>query len=143
MKAAHPSHATRRLGRFAALSGFALGAIALTSPAISTLGAAVHIGLASSVPAKDAHLMTAPTEIRLTFTGPIDVSKAGVELVTSDAKPVALDSLRAVTDSPRVAVARITGTMAGGNYTVKWNAVARDGAKGAGSFAFMFMKQND
>lgn len=87
--------------------------------------------------------MTAPTEIRLTFTGPIDVSKAGVELVTSDAKPVALDSLRAVTDSPRVAVARITGTMAGGNYTVKWNAVARDGAKGAGSFAFMFMKQND
>lgn len=144
MNPAPPSRRNRRLGRLAAIYVLALGAITLSvSPAVSTLGAAVHIGLASSVPAKDAHLMTAPTEIRLTFTGPIDVSKAGVELVTSDAKPVALDSLRAVTDSPRVAVARITGTMAGGNYTVKWNAVARDGARGVGSFAFMFMKQNN
>ena len=139
------SRVTRRFGRLAALSGFSLSAIVLTvsPPVVSTLGATAHIGLASSVPAKDAHLMTAPSEIRLTFTGPIDVAKAGVELVTSDAKAVALDSLRAVTDSPRVAVARITGTMAGGNYTVKWNAVARDGAKGTGSFGFMYMKRND
>ena len=140
----HHFSQARRSGRIAVLFVVAIAAAAvMSSTMVTTLRAAVHIGLASSVPATDAHLMTAPTEIRLTFTGPIDVAKAGVELVTSDAKPVALDSLRAVTDSPRVAVAKITGTMAGGNYTVKWNAVARDGAKGTGSFGFMYMKQND
>lgn len=110
-------------------------------PAVSALAAAVHIGLASSVPAKDAHLMTAPTEIRLTFTGPVDVTKASVELQASDSKPVTLDSLRAVADSSRVAVAKITGALAGGTYTVNWTAVARDGAAGSGSFSFMYMKQ--
>lgn len=134
----------RRYGRVAALFVFTVAAAAvMTSPMAATLAAAVHIGLASSVPAKDAHLMSAPTEIRLTFTGPIDVSKAGVELLASDGKPVGLDSLRAVADSPRVAVAKITGALAAVNYTVKWNAVARDGAKGTGSFGFMYMKQNN
>ena len=134
----------RRFGHVAGLFAFVVTAAALiTSRTPSALAAAVHIGLASSVPAKDAHLMSAPTEIRLTFTGPIDVSKAGVELLAADGKPVALDPLRAVSDSPRVAAAKITGALAGGNYTVKWNAVAADGAKGTGSFGFMYMKQPD
>ena len=103
-----------------------------------TLYAAFHIGLASSVPAKDSHVMRAPAEIRLTFTGPVDVTKAGVELAAGE-NLVALDSLRAVVDSPRVAVAKIVGPLAGGNYTVKWKAIAKDGAAGDGSFAFMYM----
>ena len=132
----------RKFVSLVALFGVTSGAVASVF-AVTAVAAPAHIGLASSVPAKDSHLMSAPTEIRLTFTGPIDVAKAGVELLTSDAKPVALDSLRAVADSPRVAVARIMGAMAGGNYTVKWNAVARDGAEGTGSFGFMYMKRND
>lgn len=83
--------------------------------------------------------MTAVKEIRLTFTGPVDVAKAGVEMTGSDNKPVALDSLRAVVDSPRVAVAKILGTLPGGTYTVKWRAVAADGANGSGSFNWMYM----
>lgn len=134
----------RRYGRVAALFTFAVVASALTRSVTPTaFAAAAHIGLASSMPAKDAHLMSTPTEIRLTFTGPIDVSKAGVELLAPDGKPVALEALRAVVDSPRVAVTKITGALAGGNYTVKWNAVAADGAKGTGSFGFMYMKQEN
>ena len=83
--------------------------------------------------------MTPVREIRLTFTGPVNVATASVEMLTADSKPIALDSLRAVVDSPRVAVARVPGTLAGGTYTVKWNAVAADGAKGSGSFSFMYM----
>src|SRR5690348_6846061 len=71
-----------------------------------------HIGLASSSPAKDSHVTTAPSEIRLTFTGRIDVAKAGVDLVAADGKMIATDSLRAVVDSPKVAVAKVTGSMA-------------------------------
>lgn len=126
----------RPFGRLISMCGLAVFVGGL---AVSPLAAALHIGLSSSVPAKGAHLMTAPKEIRLTFTEPIDVAKAGVELMKQDASPLALDALRAVTDSPRVAVAQISGTMTGGAYTVKWKAVARDGATGSGSFAFMLM----
>lgn len=83
--------------------------------------------------------MTPIKEIRLTFTGPVNVATASVEMATSDNKPVALDSLRAVTDSPRVAVAKVPSQLAGGTYTVKWKAVAADGANGSGSFNFMYM----
>ena len=99
-----------------------------------------HIGLASSTPAKDAHIAAAPSEIRLTFTGRIDVAKAGVELVTVNGRAIALDSLRAVVDSPRVAVVKVTGAMAAGTYTVRWRAVAADGADGKGEYSFMYMK---
>jgi methionine-rich copper-binding protein CopC len=122
-----------------ALLGFvALGALAASAPTPAVF-AARHIGLASSSPAKDSHLMKAPTEIRLTFTGRIDVTKASVELLTADSKPVALDSLRAVPDSVRVAVARIVAPLPGGTYTVRWKAIAADGAAGSGSFGFMYM----
>ena len=116
----------------------AAGAVAVLSPA-AFASMTPHIGLASSTPAKDSHVMTPVKEIRLTFTGPVNVATAGVDLLSADGKPVALDSLRAVVDSPRVAIAKIPGTLAGGTYTVKWKAVAADGANGSGSFNFMYM----
>lgn len=116
-----------------------LGAALMASPLL----AALHIGLVSSVPAKGAHLMTAPTEIRLTFTGPIDVAKAGIEFVGPDSGQVSTAPLRAVPDSVRVAVAKITGKLTGGTYTVKWKAVAADGAPGSGSFTFMYMAASE
>ena len=128
---------SRRLGTLATAA--VLAATLMVAPA----AARVHIGLASSSPAKDSHLMTAPTEIRLTFTGRVDVAKAGVELIAPDNRAVALDSLRAVPDSNRVAVAKILGKLAGGTYTVRWHALAADGAEGRGSFQFMYMAPAD
>lgn len=116
-----------------------IAGLLLLASAVAPARAAWHIGLQSSVPAKDAHLMTAPTEIRLTFTGPVDVKKASVQVSGPGNQMLALDSLRAVADSPRVAVARIAGKMAGGNYRVKWTAIAADGAEGEGTFGFMYM----
>ena len=138
-RAGSPAFVSRtfRLGLVAAVA--ALAAALAVSPAT----ARVHIALASSSPAKDAHLMAAPTEIRLTFTGPVDVSKAGVQLIAADNRPVTLDSLRAVPDSSRVAVAKILGKLAGGTYTVRWRAVAADGAEGNGSFQFMYMARSE
>ena len=116
--------------------GVLLGSAALAPAAHLTLP---HIRLVSSTPAKDSHLMTAPKEIRLTFSGPVDVDKASVEMISAANKPVTLDSLRAVVDSPTVAVVKIPGVLAGGTYTVKWKAIAADGAPGSGSFSFMYM----
>ena len=132
-----PPHFTAAF-RSAAFGLLALGAVAASVPTPAVF-AARHIGLASSSPAKDSHLMKPPTELRLTFTGPIDVTRASVELITADNRAVPLDSLRAVPDSVRVAVARIVSPLPVGTYTVRWKAIAADGAAGSGSFGFMYM----
>ena len=49
------------------------GLLAVTVAA-TPAAARLHIGLASSTPAKDSHVTTAPRELRLTFTGTIDVT---------------------------------------------------------------------
>lgn len=142
MQSAH-SFRSRLQRRFGAVSTIGLLALGLALAAqLSPLKAALHIGLASSVPAKGAHLMTAPKEIRLTFTDAVNVSKAGVELVAPGGATVATDTLRAVPDSARVAVAKINDKLtSSGTYTVKWKAVSADGAAGSGSFPFMYMPQ--
>ena len=123
-----------------AVFGVSVGAAAVAALMPTAFASiAPHISLASSSPTKDSHVMTPVKEIRLTFTGPVNVAAASVELTSADNKAVPLDSLRAVVDSPRVAVTRIPGTLAGGTYTVKWKAVADDGASGSGSFSFMYM----
>ena len=101
--------------------------------------AARHIGLTSSVPAKDSHVMKQVKEVRLTFSGTIDVSKASVELIGADSARIAVEPLQAVTDSARVAVSKVVGSLQSGTYTVRWKAVAADGAAGSGSFTFMYM----
>ena len=142
LPAMHLSNASRR--RLVSLAG--AGAIVVTlallsqSPSeASPLNSLFHIGLASSIPAKDAHVMTTPKELRLTFTGVVNVATAGVELAAADGKKVALDSLRAVPDSNKVAVAKITGALTKGTYTVTWRAKAADGANGTGTYNFMYM----
>lgn len=114
----------------------------LATAQIATAMVVRHISLVSSSPSKDGHVMTPPKEIRLTFSGPVDVTKASVVMLGAGNKAISLDSLRAVVDSPRVAVAKVLGTVPAGNYTVKWTAVAADGADGSGSFGFMYMASN-
>lgn len=130
--------ATRRAAVSLALMTAALATFGSSGGATPTL-AAFHINLASSVPAKDSHVVAPVREIRLTFTGSVDVSKASVQLLDASSGAVAIEPLRAVPDSVRVAVARVPGNLAGGTYTVRWQAIAEDGAQGSGSFSFMYM----
>lgn len=126
----------RNLRRTASL---AAGMAVMGTAAFMPANAYRHISLVSSTPTKDAHVMTAPREIRLTFSGTIDVAKASLELTAADGKTVTLEALRAIVDNSMVAVAKITGKLVSGTYTAKWNAVAADGAKGSGDFSFMYM----
>ncbi len=137
----NPARRPRRIASVAG-AGLLLAALVVALP-LSPLRALRHFGLASSAPAKGAHLMAAPAEIRLTFTASINPAKTGIDLLGPDKAPVAMDSVRAVVDSPQVAIAKITGKLAGGAYTVRWKAVAVDGESGAGSFTFMYMAPAD
>lgn len=138
---ASPSYATAesrsRQSSVRALAGLAAGLL-LALP-LTNAGAARHIRLVSSSPAKDAHVMTPVREIRLTFSGKIDVSTASVELMAADSARVKVSALAAVPDSERVAVAKVSEPLKNGTYTVQWKAIAADGAAGSGSFSFMYM----
>ena len=71
-----------RLRRVVAWSGIAALAAALAiASRPASLSAALHIGLVSSVPAKIAHVTTPPSELRLTFSGPIDVKVLAIGAV--------------------------------------------------------------
>lgn len=128
---------SRRRGALRMLAGVAAGVL-LAIP-MTNVGAVRHIRLVSSTPAKDAHVMTPVREIRLTFSGKIAVSTASVELLAADSTRVKLSALAAVSDSDRVAVAKVSQPLKNGTYTVQWKAVAADGAAGSGSFTFMYM----
>lgn len=78
-------------------------------------------------------------EIRLTFSGKVDVTTARAELVASDSSQIRISALAAVRDSNQVAVAKVLGPLENGTYTVRWKAIAADGAAGSGSFSFMYM----
>ena len=131
----------RRIGVSVAALLLAVPALAAILPqgVVSPALASVHINLTSSVPANDSHVTVAPRELRLTFSGTVDVTRAKVALLGADGKPVALEPLLAVPDSSRVAVSKVAGTLVGGTYTVRWEAVASDGALGSGAFKFMYM----
>lgn len=108
---------------------------------MTNAGAVRHIRLVSSSPAKDAHVMTPVREIRLTFSGKIAVSTASVQLLAADSTRVKIGALAAVSDSDRVAVAKVSQPLKNGTYTVQWKAIAADGAAGSGSFSFMYMAE--
>lgn len=107
------------------------------SHAILLLAAvAVHQGLRSSSPADGDRLTEAPREIRLLFLQDLQPGYTRVELIGPDGAPVALGPLRLPADSPRLAIAPITGALSAGEYTVVWRAVGDDGHPVTSDFGF-------
>jgi len=98
--------------------------------------ALAHGALKSSIPAKGAHLASVPLEIRLTFTEAPELTFTRIELIGPDGASVTLDSLRAVTDSSRIIVARIASALKSGTYTVRWQIAGKDGHPVRGRFTF-------
>lgn len=126
--------ATRRHLRspLAALLIAVLAASAATTPAER-----FHTRLVKSTPAKDTVLTAAPAALELWFSERIDLAASRVQLIDASAKSVPLAPLTqstAGTEAP--VVARITGPVAPGRYTVNWSAASGDGHAVKGSFGF-------
>lgn len=95
-----------------------------------------HGALKSSAPAAAAHVERVPAEIRLTFNENVEQAFTRITLLGPDGRPVALTAVTVPADSPRVAFAAITGTLAPGIHTVQWQFAGRDGHPVRGSFRF-------
>ena len=94
-----------------------------------------HGNLKSSVPAKGAHLATAPRELRLNFTEAPELAFSRVALIGPDGRAITLGPQRAASD-PRTLVSAITGALVSGVYTVRWQIAGKDGHPVRGEFSF-------
>ncbi|CAE6750913.1 Protein YobA [Paraburkholderia domus] len=114
-----------------ALRALTLGAAAL----VMTSTAFAHAHLVSSEPAANAEV-TAPTEVTIHFTEPLEPAFSRVELSDASGKPAAAAESQVDTADAKVlhlALPQLTA----GRYGVHWTAVATDGHRTQGNFAFI------
>ena len=99
--------------------------------------AAAHPRLLKAVPAADSRTAVPPKEISLTFNEPLTLALSRITLTDATRRVIALDSLRAGPDDPKTLLARVTGVLAPGRYTVKWQAAGADGHPMRGELTFV------
>ena len=113
-----------------ALRALMSGAVAL---AMSSTAFA-HAHLISSVPAANAEAV-APTDVTIHFTEPLEPAFSRITLADASGKP-AMASASAVDSSDARVMRLALPELTSGRYAVHWVAVATDGHRTQGDFAF-------
>ncbi len=104
--------------------------------ALSVIPVQAHALLAKSDPPANASLSSAPTEIRLWFTEPVEPDYSSFSLRDSSGNPVKTPHSQVDPSDPTQMFMQ-PGTLPNGLYTVTWRTVsAADGHSIDGSFAF-------
>ena len=113
-----------------------IGLVALCSAGLPSLLHA-HPELRRSAPAAGDTLASAPDELRLTFSAPIEIALSSITLHGPGERPVRLASLRSVEADPTVLAAAITDSaLPPGLYTLAWTVAGADGHPVRGRFTF-------
>ncbi|WP_085487976.1 copper homeostasis periplasmic binding protein CopC [Paraburkholderia susongensis] len=113
-----------------ALRALMSGALAL---AVSSTAFA-HAHLASSVPAANAEV-AAPTDVTIHFTEPLEPAFSRITLSDASGKPAAAAASAVDAGDARVMHLPLP-QLSTGRYAVHWIAVATDGHRTQGDFAF-------
>src|SRR5262249_17404512 len=118
--------------RAALAAGLAAGGIAIARGI-----AYAHATLISSVPAAGARLATAPTQLRLVFSEPVEGALSHVSVVRVGV--AALAAQLALTSAPHDVHTLIAplSIAENGVYRVEWHVVSADGHPVAGTFSFV------
>jgi methionine-rich copper-binding protein CopC len=121
-----------RLTRLAVL---AAGAALLVASGPTPVRSEMHLRLTASSPAKDTVLTAAPTRLVLTYSQEPQVRLSSITL-TGPAGAVALSPVVADSADKNKLVARVTGAMAPGAYTIAWRTASSDGHPIRGEIPF-------
>lgn len=121
----------RVVGRTRRVMGLALVALVLWPAA-----ARAHLKLQSAQPAAGDTLTTVPTELRLTFSQPVELAFSRLTLIGPDGGEVALGELRTEPGTPTVLTAAIGSVLSAGTYTVRWQTATGDAHPIRGEYAF-------
>ena len=95
-----------------------------------------HQSLRRSVPDKDARLDRVPSELRLTFNEPVDLSLTRILLVGPAGDTMSLAPLARHADSATVVWTAIRAPLGAGAYRVRWITAGSDGHPTSGDFGF-------
>jgi putative copper export protein/methionine-rich copper-binding protein CopC len=101
--------------------------------------ARAHIALERSSPAKDAHLATAPREVRLRFNGSVEPRYTSVRILDPRGVDVQMSILSVVPGTSNrefVAMPTTSAFQIAGVYTVEWKSAGADGHIITGSYSF-------
>lgn len=119
---------------------FASAAVLTVGLAASLAGprsaaAALHLRLTASSPAKDTVLAAAPSRIVLTYSQEPQLRLSAITLAGPQGN-VALSPVAADSADAKKLVARVSGTMAPGAYTITWRTASSDGHVIRGTVGF-------
>lgn len=122
------------LGNLArACCGMALATAMMVLPAGH---ANAHAHLARAVPAGNARLSAAPASLSLTFSESISLRFSDIAVTGPDNNPVKLGDRAFGANDHSTLVVPVGEPLKAGKYTVVWHALAADGHKSTGSYAF-------
>ena len=107
---------------------------------VLTLGigskAEAHAHLKSSTPAISATIASSPSELVLVFSEGVNAKLTGVKVEGPDHASVATGEARLGPGGDTTLVVPVSGRLPAGTYKVNWHALAVDGHKTEGSYAF-------
>lgn len=116
------------------IKAFAVAALFAGLPLAAT-PALAHAELKSAVPAVGATVPPpSPTELKLSFSEPIELAFTKVVVKGEDGQPVDLGKLALDPADASTLVVPIAAPLPTGTITVEWTAVADDGHKSKGSY---------
>jgi methionine-rich copper-binding protein CopC len=108
--------------------------------AVLVLGVApsafAHSELVSSVPAANESTGSSPTELRLSFSEPVEQAFSKVKVTGPDKQPVELGKPTLDPADDKVMVVSVGKPLAKGAFVVDWSVVSSDGHKSSGRYTF-------
>jgi len=102
--------------------------------------ALAHAQLVSSTPAANEMAIPPPTELRLKFSEGVELKFTKVTLTGPGSKAVKTGPAKLDPSDSSLLIVPLASPPADGQYTVNWQAVAKDGHKTKGSYSFTSMK---
>lgn len=98
--------------------------------------ASAHAVLVSADPEFASVVATAPTQVRLDFSEPVDVGTDSVDVVDPNGGLVATTGARADVRSGSTVLVPLPRRLVPGTYTVRWHLISRDGHPTVGEYRF-------
>lgn len=114
----------------------AVGSLLLALLAMHPAAALAHPTLRRSVPAAHDTLASAPAELRLTFSEPLELALSRLRLREAAGTDIPLGALTTDPATPGTIIARVTGSLPPGDYVIRWLAAGDDGHVVRGEIAF-------
>lgn len=112
-----------------------MGSLALAALFAVNTPVWAHASLSKSDPQANATLSSAPKQVQLQFTEPLEAKFSGIEVTDALGKAITTEKATVESSTP-TALQLSLPKLTPGAYKVRWNAVTRDGHRVKGEYAF-------